>query len=228
MADHNSIPDGRKKSPEHALAKEMLATTSGALDGIGKIAKQIIQTKMVPLHYAPWLFCGCAGDPQSLPIDGASVGRCLIKWAIEIARAVIDHDLLARDQDSWMILRADDQITAQSLVSWAELEQWAFASHGLSSGWSAGHGNSTAPEIHQPHGHTKNKEQRAKACLGHALATLVAYPDECIGRKGKVTADAIAAAIENHAAQFFPDGKVPLSHERLTRLLAGWIKKRCH
>lgn len=100
-----------------------------------QVAHKIRETRLIPLWYCPFMFCGTPGEPEKPPGCGSAMGRCLVKWAEEITRAVNDQELWTRDPDAWLVQHDAGEITPASVVSWAELEQWARDRHGLGTGY---------------------------------------------------------------------------------------------
>jgi hypothetical protein len=96
---------------------------------------EMYETRLIPLWYCPFMFCGTPGDREKLPSDGKAVGRCAVKWLKEIARAVNAGELYPRDPDAWLVQDDPADITPDSLVSWAELDGWAWNAHGLCTGY---------------------------------------------------------------------------------------------
>lgn len=90
--------------------------------------------RLVPLYWAPLLFCGTPGDPNKLPTDKTATGRCMEQWATAILDAAQQGELWARDPDSWMPLNDREPITPRALIGWRELDDWAMHRFGLSAG----------------------------------------------------------------------------------------------
>ena len=123
----------------NALLREILAWLQTCIRGDGapllqNTVGEIQATNLVPIGYAPLLFCGTPGNPNALPRNGEKLGRCLVKWAEEIATAIQDDELTARHPDGWMRARHGEKITAEWLLSWSELGHWAYSTHDLSIG----------------------------------------------------------------------------------------------
>ncbi|WP_373508281.1 hypothetical protein [Thiocapsa sp.] len=97
-------------------------------------------TDLVPLWYAPLLFCGEPGKPEAfIQGDNQGVfksGRCMVRWVELIARAVDCGELPAREPDGLSVMDKGETITPNHLVYWRELEAWAKDRHGLSAGFS--------------------------------------------------------------------------------------------
>ena len=88
---------------------------------------------LIPIWYAPFMFCGKPGDPQALP-DPQEMGPCLRKSARVIAWMVVEDILPARDPDTWMPL-SFEPVTPNWLVKWGDLEEAAAEYMGLMTGY---------------------------------------------------------------------------------------------
>lgn len=123
-----------------ARLKAGLATRlkAGLAAPLTDVVTEITTTRLVPLWYAPLLFCGVPGKPNAFPAHDApsahKLGRCLVRWITLIANAVERGELLAREPDGWSVIDDDDPVTSDCLLYWGELDYWAINHHGLSSG----------------------------------------------------------------------------------------------
>jgi len=115
--------------------QEMLKRLAEALkEGHLKSAIQCIHDNhLIPIWYAPFMFCGKPGDPQALP-NPQEMGPCLRKSARVIAWMVVEDILPARDPDTWMPL-AFEPVTPDWLVKWSDLEEAAIEHMGLRTGY---------------------------------------------------------------------------------------------
>ncbi len=132
----------------HALGRACLE----AIEREGLPGDKIKETRLIPLWYCPFMFCGTPGEPEKMPSNRESVRKCFSGWASEIARAVNDEEIWTRDPAGWMLQHDAADVTPESLVAWAELDQWARNTHGLGTGYeefaasaAPSAGNSTAP-----------------------------------------------------------------------------------
>lgn len=130
-------PSGEQQLNTNPSAMEIFAWLYACLTGDGTLLHtvgEIKATNLVAIGYAPLLFCGIPGNPNALPLDGKKLGRCLVRWAEEIAAAIQDNELNARHPDGWMLARHGETITPDWLLSWSELGNWSYLKHGLSIG----------------------------------------------------------------------------------------------
>lgn len=151
------------------------------------------------------------------------------RWGLQLPRgdslpSYPGSEILYRMTSNWR--KAEAELKATGIVSEdgyvngpALAEQFAKVGHRGVIGFAS-------PAPRPPHGHTLRAEAREVDCLGAAVAILAQYPDECRGRRGKVTASAVAEAIVNHAAHLWPETReAPLSAEELARRIAPHLSR---
>lgn len=116
-------------------ANAIARACADAIEREGLPGDKIEETRLIPLWYCPFMFCGTPGKPKKLPSDRQTLGKCFIRWASEIARAVNDEEIWTRDPAGWMVQYDAADVTPESLVAWAEFDQWARNAHGLNTGY---------------------------------------------------------------------------------------------
>jgi hypothetical protein len=86
---------------------------------------------MVPIGFAPVLFCLQFGNPK-VPLGDDEFQFCLVKWSRETAKAVLGRAPAPRHPSTWIRSRDWRKTTAEWLWTWDELKAWAKQTHGLS------------------------------------------------------------------------------------------------
>ena len=131
------IEPQEENAPNEAIQfeRKMLEHLAEALKGgrLKRAIQGIHDTHLIPIWYAPFMFCGKPGDPQALP-DPEALWPCLRKSARVIAWMVVEDILPARDPDTWMPL-AFEPVTPDWLVKWSDLEEAAIEHMGLRTGY---------------------------------------------------------------------------------------------
>lgn len=112
--------------------------TPAKLHALTEMWGEMHTTGLVPLWYAPLLFCSEPGEPLGFLDDDRrtiKVGRCLPRWVELVARAVERGELRAREPDGLSVLDPDEPVTPDCLLAWPELDEWAKDRHRLPAGF---------------------------------------------------------------------------------------------
>jgi hypothetical protein len=86
---------------------------------------------MVPIGFAPVLFCLQFGNPK-VPLDDDEFQSCLVKWSRETAKTVLGRTPAPRHPSTWIGSRDWRETTPDWLWTWDELKRWTKKTHGLS------------------------------------------------------------------------------------------------
>lgn len=86
---------------------------------------------MVPIGFAPVLFCLQFGNPK-VPLGDDEFQSCLVRWSREIAKAVLGRAPEPRHPSTWIRSRDWRETTPDWLWTWDELKAWTKKTHGLS------------------------------------------------------------------------------------------------